>query len=750
MVYKKIVYIALLSLYILSASCSKKQLPLSRTQIYQEKVDSIVKIMTLDEKIGQLNLLSSGWDVTGPSMDPNYKQFIKQGKVGAIFNALTVEYVTELQRLAVEETRLGIPLLFGYDVVHGYRTIFPIPLAQSCSWDMPLIEQSERIAATEATAEGINWTFAPMVDISRDPRWGRVSEGAGEDTWLGSKIAKARVQGFQGSDLAKNNTLLSCVKHFAAYGAPQGGRDYNTVDMSKRSLFEYYLPPYKACIDAGAGSVMTSFNEIAGVPSTSNHWLYTDLLRNTWDFKGFSVTDYSAIYELIPHGVAADSAIAGELALKAGIDMDMQSNIYMNFLKLLVEQGKISMQDIDASVKRILLAKYQLGLFNDPYRYCNREREKNEIMTKKSQDFARSFVSKSCVLLKNEHQTLPIPKTIKKIALIGPLGNSKDDMLGNWAAAGKSEHCVTLLDGLQEKGKAYGFKVDFIKGCDVLNESKVDFEKALQLAKNADYVVVAIGEHRSMSGEAASRTHIDIPGVQQVLANKIIALGKPTAVVLFNGRPLVLNELNEKAPALLEAWFGGTQSGNGIADLLFADAIPSGKITMTFPRDVGQIPIHYNMKNTGRPVKPESPNYKFTSKYIDCPNEPLYPFGYGLSYTTFEYAKLKLDKEYLSASDTLNVSIEITNTGNYDGEEIVQLYVRDLVGSVTRPLKELKGFKKVFIAKETKALVTFKITANDLRFYNLNMDYTFEPGKFNVFVGSNSAEGLKAAFELKK
>lgn len=744
----KLYSIAFLVFFSLFQACTSKKQAYQSVAVYEQKVDSLLALMTLEEKIGQLNLLTSGWDVTGPSMSENYQQLIREGKVGGIFNAFTVKYIAELQRQAVEETRLGIPLLFGYDVIHGHRTIFPIPLAQACSWDMETIEKSDRIAATEASAEGINWSFSPMVDIARDPRWGRVSEGSGEDTWLGSLIGAARVRGFQGTDLNHNNTVLACAKHFAAYGAPQAGRDYHTVDMSERSLFEYYLPPYKACFDAGAATVMASFNEIAGVPSTSNSWLFNDLLRNTWGFKGFSVTDYSAIYELIPHGVAADSAMAGELALKSGIDMDMQSNIYLNFLQSSLEKGKISMQDIDASVRRILLAKYQLGLFDDPYRYLNEEREKKEILTQESLDFARKFVSKTCVLLKNDNQTLPIPKTVKKIALIGPLGDSKEDMLGNWSAAGRWEDCVTLFDGLKEKGKAYGFKTEFAKGCEVLNESTDGFNEAIKLAKTADYIVLAIGEHRNLSGEAASRTHIDIPGVQQELVNKILALKKPTAVVLFNGRPLVLNELNEKAPAILEAWFGGTQSGNGIADLLFADAIPSGKITMTFPRDVGQIPIHYNMKNTGRPVTPDNPEYKYKSKYIDCPNEPLYPFGYGLSYTQFEYKNLKLDRQEISATDTLTITVDIANTGNYNGEEIVQLYIRDLIGSVTRPVKELKGFKKITLDKGQATTVTFKLTANDLRFYDLAMNFTFEPGSFDVFVGSNSAEGIKGTFKL--
>ncbi|MBI9066701.1 MAG: beta-glucosidase BglX [Salinivirgaceae bacterium] len=741
-------YIFIIFFSILFSGCHSEQKQKIGKSEYQQKIDSLIKIMTLDEKIGQLNLLSSGWDITGPTMDPNFKQFIKQGKVGAIFNALTVEFVTELQRLAVEETRLGIPLLFGYDVVHGYRTIFPIPLAQSCSWDLSMIEQSERIAATEASAEGINWTFAPMVDISRDPRWGRVSEGAGEDTWLGSQMGAARVKGFQGKDMSDANTILACVKHFAAYGAPEAGRDYNTVDMSERTLFEYYLPPYKACIDAGAGSIMTSFNEISGVPSSSNRWLFTELLRNKWGFIGFVVTDYASIFELIPHGVASDSAMAGELALHAGIEMDMQSTVFINHLKKSLENEKITLKEIDDAVKNILMAKYNLGLFDDPYRYCNAQREKEELLTPVSQQFARDFVTKSCVLLKNENQTLPIPANIKKIALIGPLANSKEDMLGSWSASGKAVHCITLLEALEEKATKYNFKIEYAEGCQIQDPSVKGFARAMHAAKSADFVILALGEHRNMSGEAASRTNINLPEVQQELANKLIALDKPLAVVLFNGRPLTITELNKTAPAILETWFGGTQAGNGIADVLFGEVIPSGKLTMTFPREVGQIPIHYNVKNTGRPIDPKNPEYKYRSKYIDCPNEPLYPFGYGLSYTQFEYSNLTIDKPELSKSDTLHISIEVSNTGNYDGFEIVQLYTRDLVGSVTRPIKELKGFKKVFIPKGQKDTVTFKLTPRDLKFYNLKMKYVWEPGEFLLFVGPNSISGLSAEFRI--
>ncbi|MCK9206553.1 MAG: glycoside hydrolase family 3 C-terminal domain-containing protein [Salinivirgaceae bacterium] len=742
-------FITAIAIFILFGGCNTEQNQEIGTSEYQQKVDSLIKIMTLDEKIGQLNLLASGWDVTGPVMDPNYKQLIKQGNTGAVFNAYGVGYVTELQRLAVEETRLGVPLLFGYDVIHGYKTIFPIPLAQSCSWDLEMIEHSDRIAATEATAEGINWVFAPMVDISRDPRWGRVSEGAGEDTWLGSKIAAARVKGFQGNNLADERTLLATMKHFAAYGAPQAGRDYHTVDISERSLLEYYLPPFKACVDAGVASVMTSFNEISGVPSSSNHWLYTELLRNTWGFKGFVVTDYTSIYELIPHGVAEDSAHAGELALKAGIQLDMQSSIFIKNLKNLVKSGKISEELIDKAVSDILLAKYKLGLFDDPYRYCNKTREGNEIMTQASKDFARQFVTKSCVLLKNKNQTLPIPETVKKIALIGPLGNAAEDMLGNWSAAGWAQYCVTLFDGLKAEAVDKNIQIHYEKGCEIVGLSTSGFDAAIKAAKNADFVILALGEDRNMSGEAASRTNLNLPGVQMQLAEKIIEIGKPTAVVLFNGRPLTIPELDQKAPAILEAWFGGIQSGSGIADLLFGKAVPSGKLTMTFPYNVGQIPIHYSMKNNGRPVDPTNPEYRFRSKYLDSPNQPLYPFGYGLSYTNFSYSNLKISSPEIRATDTLTIQVTVSNTGKSDGEEIVQLYIRDLVGSVTRPVNELKGFSKVFLKQGETRDVIFKITANDLKFFNLDMEYTYEPGKFDLMVGPNSASGLKDSFSLK-
>lgn len=706
---------------------------------YESKSDSIISLMTLEEKIGQMSLFTSDMSATGPSIRNDYTDLIRQGKVGAVFNAYTVDFVRGIQKIAVEESRLHIPLIFGYDIIHGHRTIFPINLGQSSSWDLEAIEKSERIAATEASAEGLNWTFAPMVDISRDPRWGRVMEGSGEDTWLGSLIAAARVKGFQGASLADNNTILACVKHFAAYGAPQAGRDYSTVDMSDRSLYEWYLPPYKAAVDAGAGSVMTSFNEIAGVPSTSNHWLLTDLLRGEWGFDGFVVTDYSSINELVPHGVASDLKQAGELSVNAGVDMDMQGSVFLEYLNELVKSGEVTEKVINDAVRRILVAKYKLGLFDDPYKYCENKREAENIMTPEFLEFARGFVAKSCVLLKNEKNTLPIPSGVKSIAVIGPLADSKADMLGFWSAAGQWEKCVTLLEGIRNRA---GSSVNILtaKGCNVNDDDLSAINQALSVARKADFVVLALGETKDMSGEAASRADISIPGVQMKLAEKIIKTGKPVAVVLFNGRPLSISELDKMAPAILESWYGGTQAGNGIADILFGDVNPSGKLTMTFPMNVGQIPLFYNSKNTGRPINPQNPYEKWKSNYLDSPNTPLYPFGYGLSYTTFAYSDIRMNKNSFLENEKIVASVDITNSGNRDGEEIVQLYIHDLVGDVTRPVKELKGFKKVLVKKGETVTVTFSISSEELSYYHQNMNFTYDPGEFALYIGSNSVE----------
>jgi beta-glucosidase len=711
-------------------------------------VDDLINKMTLEEKIGQLSLFTSDWSSTGPSMRNDYTDLIRQGKAGSVFNAYTVDFVHELQRIAVEETRLHIPLIFGYDVIHGHRTIFPIPLGQASTWDTTMIEKSERIAATEATAEGLNWVFAPMVDISRDPRWGRVMEGSGEDTFLGSLISAARVKGYQGENLSDNNSVIACVKHFAAYGAPQAGRDYHTVDMSERSLYEWYLPVYKAAVDAGVGSVMTSFNEIAGIPSTSNKWLLTDLLRDDWKFDGFIVTDYGSINELIPHGVASDQVHAAELSIKAGVDMDMQGSAFLDHLEDLVKSKKVTEESINNAVRRVLVAKYRLGLFEDPYRYCDKKREAEEIMTPGFRAFAREFAAKSCVLLKNENKTLPIPATVKTIALIGPLADSKEDMLGSWSGAGQADKCVTLLEGLKNRVKG-SVNILTVKGCGINNEGTEEINKAVSAAQKSDFVILALGESRMMSGEAACRTDISLPGIQMKLAEAVIKTGKPVAVVLFNGRPLVIPDLDKIAPAILETWFGGTEAGNGIADVLFGETNPSGKLTMTFPRNVGQIPVFYNSKNTGRPINPENPYEKYKSNYLDTPNDPLYPFGYGLSYTSFSYSEIKLTRDSISPDENLVASVDISNTGDMDGEEIVQLYVRDLVGEVTRPVKELKAFRKVHIKKGETVTVTFTIFPEDLSYYHQDMRFSVDPGDFELFIGTNSEKTKKILFKIQ-
>jgi beta-glucosidase len=732
---------------VIQYSCRQAQeiIPDQKMRVF---VDDLMKKMTLDEKIGQLSLFTSDWSSTGPSMRNDYIDLIRQGKAGSVFNAYTVDYVRELQRVAVEETRLHIPLIFGFDIIHGHRTIFPIPLGQASTWDTTLIEKAERIAATEATAEGLNWSFAPMVDISRDPRWGRVMEGAGEDTWLGSLISAARVKGFQGTSLSDNNSLLACVKHFAAYGAPQAGRDYHTVDMSERSLFEWYLPVYKAAVDAGAASVMTSFNEIAGVPSTSNKWLLTDLLRNKWKFDGFVVTDYGSINELIPHGVAADQAQAAELSINAGVDMDMQGSAFLNSIDSLIKLKRVSEETVNTAVRRILIAKYRLGLFDDPYKYCDKTREAKEIMTPEFLEFAREVAAKSCVLLKNVNKTLPVPSDVKRIALIGPLADSKDDMLGFWSGAGQAEKCVTLLQGLKNKTKG-SVNILTVKGCNINDENLDEISKAVSVARNSDYIILALGESRMMSGEAASRTDISLPGIQMKLAEAVIKTGKPAVVVLFNGRPLAIPGLDKIAPAILETWFGGTEAGNGIADVLFGDYNPSGKLTMTFPLNVGQIPLFYNSKNTGRPINPDNPYEKYKSNYLDSPNTPLYPFGYGLSYTSFSYSDIKLNKESFRIDDKIIASVDITNTGERDGEEIAQLYVRDLVGDVTRPVKELKGFKKVLLKKGETMTVVFTISVENLAYYHQDMSFSVDPGDFELFIGTNSEKTKNKAFTVQ-
>lgn len=725
-------------------------------------ISNLMSKMTLDEKIGQLNLPSIGFDVTGPIVSQDVDKKIKNGMVGGVFNTFTPEAVRKLQDMAVKQTRLGIPLIFGFDVIHGHKTIFPISLALACTWDMGLVEKSARIAAQEATADGLCWTFSPMVDIARDPRWGRVAEGSGEDPYLGSLIGKAMVKGYQGDDLTKNNTLMACVKHFALYGAAEAGRDYNTTDMSMVKMYNEYLPPYKAAVDAGSGSVMSSFNEINGIPATANKWLMTDLLRNQWGFTGMVVTDYTAINEMIEHGIGKDLKDVSALALNAGIDMDMVGEGLLLYTKELIQEGRVSEKTVDEACRRILEAKYKLGLFDDPYRYIQEDRPGKEILTAENRAAAKEIAEQSMVLLKNDKQLLPL-KAKGTIALIGPLADNRREMIGTWSAAGDWNKAVSVKEGiLSQAGNSV--KVLTAKGCNLLTDrafleqisgpGQVDprtddemIAEAVATAGKADVVVAVLGEPASMSGEAASRSELGLPGRQLELLKALVGTGKPVVLVLMNGRPLTIEWEAANVPAILEAWHAGTEAGNAVASVLFGACNPSGKLSMTFPRNVGQIPLYYNHKNTGRPFG-GNPNDKYKSRYLDVPNEPLFPFGYGLSYTTFAYSNLKLDKTNMSPSGSVQVSVTLTNTGKYDGAEVVQLYIRDRVGSITRPVKELKNFKKVFLKAGTSKVLTFTLTANDLAFYNQNLEFKAEPGTFDVFVGGSSASGLQASFEL--
>ena len=760
-----IVVILLLSTISLSAQqLKKKATPSVKSPISNKignlsldgKVDSVLKLMTLDEKIGQITLFTSDWDVTGPTIRSGYANDIRSGKCGNIFNAHTAAYNRKLQEIAMKETRMKIPLLFGYDVIHGYKTIFPTPLGESASWDLEAIEKSARIAAEESSAAGLHWTFAPMVDVARDPRWGRCIEGSGEDTYLASLIGAARVRGFQGK-IGATNSLVACAKHFAAYGAAQAGRDYNTVDLSDISLWETYLPPFKACVDAGALTFMTSFNEINGVPSTANKQLLTDILRKKWGFKGFIVTDYTSINEMVNHGNVKDDKDAGEKSLNAGVDMDMQGAVYYNYLQKSLAEGKVSINTVNDAVKRILRVKFQLGLFENPYKFSDEAREKQVIFSKTNLDAARDIARKSMVLLKNNQQTLPLSINAKNIAVIGPLADSKADMIGSWSGAGDGNSCVSLLEGI--KNKVPSANIIYAKGCDLENtapkmESSVasplrggqQFDEAIKAANQADIVIVAVGERGWMTGEASSRADIGLPGVQEDLIKALVKTGKPIVVVLMNGRPLTFPWVADNAAAILETWFAGTQGGNAIADVLFGDYNPSGKLTMTFPRSVGQVPIFYNAKHTGRPF---DANNKYSSKYMDAPNTPQYSFGFGLSYTTFEYSNLAVNKKTFGFNEKLEVSITVKNTGNYDGEEVVQLYVRDLVGSITRPVKELKGFKKIMLKKGESKTVNFTLTSADLAFYHPNLEKKAEAGDFDIMIGGNSDDVKMVRVVLK-
>jgi beta-glucosidase len=732
--------------FFLGISCSRsKEEFCEKDQIIVWKVDSILSLMTLEEKIGQMSVISGVLENTGPMNDGHfYIEEVRNGRVGAMLNISGVEDTRKLQEITLTDTRLGIPLLFGLDVIHGYATIFPVPLAEACSWDLEAIESSARVAGAEASAAGIQWTYAPMVDIARDPRWGRIMEGAGEDPYLASLIAAARVKGFQGNDLAAVNTVAACAKHFAAYGAAEGGRDYNTTDLSERTLREIYLPPFKAAADAGVATFMTAFNDLNGNPASGNQRL-NFILRKEWQYKGMVVSDWDAIGELIIHGVAKDKEEAAILSMRGGIDMDMQGYVYGQILIKLVKEGKISQSKIDDAVRKILQLKFQLGLFDDPYRYCNVQREMEELLSDSNRSIAREVAKKSIVLLKNENHLLPLSKDIKCIAVIGPLADNSEDILGNWKGMGKAKDAISLLQGLRQKVNPKT-KILFEKGCEIDSMNETGFKSALAITKKADVVLLAMGEAAYMSGEAGCRSFLGLPGAQLDLIKEIYKTGKPIILVLMNGRPLAIPWENEHLDAIVEAWFPGTEGGNAIADVLFGDYNPSGKLVVTFPYSTGQIPVYYNHKNTGQPA---DKNDWFTSKYLDAPFDALYPFGFGLSYTTFEYSGLKLSAEKLHMDDTLTVSTHVTNTGNFDGEEIVQLYLRDWYATVTRPVKELKGYRKVFLKTGETAVINFMITKDMISFYDENMHWCTQPGEFSVMVGSSSASYLEKKFIMQ-
>lgn len=750
----KLLLISILLLSGLMVSAQSK--PLTAEQKMKVFIDALMKKMTLQEKIGQLNLSGAGDITTGQSSSSDIGKKIKEGKVGGILNLKSAEKIHDVQRVAVEESRLKIPLIFGMDVIHGYETTFPIPLAMASSFDMSLVEKSARIAASEASADGICWTYSPMVDIARDPRWGRIAEGAGEDPYLGSRVAEAFIKGYQGDDLTRNNTIMSCVKHFALYGAAEAGRDYNTTDMSRVRMYNEYLPPYLAGVKAGAGSIMSSFNEIDGIPATANKWLMTDLLRKQWGFKGFVVTDFTAINEMTAHGMG-DLQTVSALALKAGIDMDMIGEGFLTTLEKALKEGKITQAEIDQACRRILEAKYKLGLFDDPYKYCDVNRAKTEISTPENTLAARQIATQSFVLLKNDKQLLPLAKE-GKIALIGPLANSRFDMAGMWSVAAEHSQSVTVLEGFKNVvGEKAG--IFYSKGCNITDDPKLDSwitwgtscidsiytpaelrQKAVDLAKQCDVVVAVMGEGAEMTGESSSRSDISLPGSQEDLLKALVQTGKPVVLVLFTGRPLTINWEQQNLPAILNVWFGGTQAGNAIADVVFGDVNPSGKLPVTFPQSVGQVPVYYNHKNTGRPLEEGKWFEKFRSNYLDITNEPLYPFGFGLSYTHFTYGDLMLDRTQLKGKQILTASITLTNSGKYDGSEVVQLYIRDVVGSITRPVKELKGFQKVFLKAGESKTVSFTITPDDLKFYNYNLKYDWEPGDFTIMIGGNSRD----------
>ena len=727
-------------------------------------IDNLMGKMTLQEKIGQLNLPVSGEIVTGQAKSSDVAGKIRKGQVGGLFNVKGVENIREVQKIAVEQSRLKIPLLFGMDVIHGYETVFPIPLALSCSWDMEAIKESARIAAKESSADGICWTFSPMVDICRDPRWGRMAEGGGEDPYLGSEISAAMVKGYQGDDLTDKNTIMACVKHFSLYGAPEAGRDYNTVDMSHLSMFNNYFPPYKAAIDAGVGSVMTSFNVVDGIPATGNKWLMTDVLRDRWGFDGFVVTDYTAISEMIAHGMG-DLQQVSAMSLSAGTDMDMVADGFLTTLEKSLKEGKVTMAEIDKACRRILEAKYKLGLFDDPYKYCDASRVKKDIFTAENRAVARKIATETFVLLKNENNLLPLQRK-GKIALVGPLANTKANMPGTWSVAAASDKYNSLYESMKQSlaGKA---EVLYAKGSNLMYDAQREAEatmfgremrdsrsaqelldEALNVASQADVIVAAVGESSEMSGESSSRTNLEMPDAQRDLLTALKKTGKPIVLVYFAGRSTVMTWEQENFPAILNVWFGGSEAADAICDVVFGDVSPSGKLTTTFPKNVGQIPLYYNHLNTGRPLEAGKWFSKFRSNYLDIDNDPLYPFGYGLSYTTFRYGDLQLSNNSMNEKGKITASVTVTNTGNYDADEIVQMYIRDMVGSVARPVKELKGFERIHLKKGESRTVSFDITAEQLKFYNSALNWVCEPGEFEVMVGGNSRDVQTKKFSL--
>lgn len=756
--------ISILTLFAITTMNAQNKAHLDKTKPIEERIDLLLKQMTLEEKVGQMNQYNGFWEVTGPAPKGGTAELkyehLRKGWVGSMLTVRGVKNVRAVQKIAVEETRLGIPLIIGFDVIHGYKTLSPIPLAEAASWDLEAIKKSAQVAAAEASASGINWTFGPMVDISREARWGRVMEGAGEDPFLGSRIAEARVKGFQGNsfgDLAKVNTIAACAKHFAAYGFAESGKEYNTVDIGNATLYNTVLPPFKAAKDAGVRTFMNSFNILNGIPATGNKFLQRDILKGKWNFDGFVITDWASIKEMINHGFAADGKEASQRAVEAGADMDMESHLYVAELVNLVKEGKVDVKLVDDSVRRILKVKFELGLFDNPYLYCDEKREKKVVGSKANHDAVLDMAKKSIVLLKNEKNLLPLKKSGQKIALIGALANDKTSPLGSWRIAAEDNSAVSVLEGMQQYK---GNQLTYEKGADltigkttfvdelVFNTTDTSgFDAAKKVASSADVVVMVLGEHGFQSGEGRSRTSLDLPGVQQELLEEIYKVNPNIVLVLNNGRPLALPWAAEKIPAIVEAWQLGTQSGNAIAQVLYGDYNPSGKLPMSFPRNVGQCPIYYNFHNTGRPTNSEG--NVFWSHYTDVEKTPQFPFGFGLSYTTFEYKNLKLDKETYTKGEKVNVSVELTNTGNFDGKEVVQLYIRDVTASLSRPVKELKGFELVELKKGETKTIRFTLTENELGFFDNDGNYIVEPGTFKVFVGTNSDEVKETEFVLK-